>query len=80
MAYGNGNNLLRRAVPAGKTPLDGSVLPSGKLEDLIMLRECYIAAANTLVEAVFTEEPLSGLLAAKDMQALFSPGRRKSPA
>ena len=70
MAYGNSKNLQRRAVPAGKTALGATDLPSGKLDDL-KYREGYLAAANSFVDVVFTGEPLTGTLSNNDMHDIL---------
>jgi len=71
MAYGNSKNLQRRAIPTGKRALDATDLPSGKLADLKILRERYLAAANSFVGVVFTEEPLTGTLSQNDMHDIL---------
>jgi len=72
MAYGKGQqNLQRRAIPTGKTSLVEDVLPSGKLSDLLLLREGYLSAANTFVDAVFSVEPLAGVLASEEMNRIL---------
>jgi len=73
MAYGKGEqNLLRRAIPTGRTALSADVLPSGKLHDLLLLRKKYLATAELFVDAVFVAEPLSGTLTGEELHAVLT--------
>ena len=78
MAYGNGvQNLLRKALPVGSTTVDAACLTTGKLECLALLRERYLATANALVGAVFTDEPLNGTLSGEEMEVILTAKQRQ---
>jgi Putative transposase DNA-binding domain len=73
MAYGKGiQNLLRRAIPTGRTSLAPEVLPGGKLHDLLLLREKYLETASAFVDAVFAPEPLAGTLTGDELQVILT--------
>lgn len=60
MAYGKGpQNVLRRSIPSGKTMLTPDIVSAGKRDQLLVLRDKYIAAANAFVDAVFLPDPLA---------------------
>src|SRR5271169_1530879 len=73
MAYGKGQkNVMRRSIPTGMTTLDLSVLPVGKLHDVLIIRRKYLAAANAFVDAVFNPDPLAGARTSEEVHAILT--------
>ena len=73
MAYGKGpQNVLRRSLPSGKTMLAPDVVPVGKISQVLVIRDKYIAAANAFVDAVFQAEPLASARTGEDIHRVLT--------
>jgi hypothetical protein len=63
---------MRRSIPTGMTTLDVSVLPVGKLRDVLIIRKKFLAAANAFVDAVFNPDPLTSVRTSKEVHSILT--------
>lgn len=77
MAYGKGlQNVQRRSLPAGKTMLNQNVLPAGKLHDVLIIREKFLAAANAFVDTLFLPDPLKNTRTNEEIVSILTAAQK----
>src|SRR5271169_832560 len=77
MAYGKGlQNVQRRSLPTGKTMLNQNVLPAGKLHDVLVVREKFLAAANAFVDTVFLPDPLKNTRTNEEIVSILAAAQK----